>query len=92
MFKCVGPTGVNRDRRTPMAAVVGDAGSRRGTEVTFLPSPCIFSSVEFDKAIVEHRLNELALLNPSVRFILHEKRMQSDLTPVVHPAEARVSG
>jgi len=55
-------------------AVVGPAGERRGTEVTFLPSPRTFSQTEFDFATLEHRLRELAFLNSGVRIVLSDKR------------------
>ena len=55
-------------------AVVGPAGDRRGTEVTFLPSPRTFSQTEFDFATLEHRLRELAFLNSGVRIVLSDKR------------------
>jgi DNA gyrase subunit B len=60
-------------------AVVGPApsvGSRpkRGTEVTFLPSPQTFTMVEFDYATIEHRLRELAFLNSGVRIVLSDLR------------------
>src|SRR5690554_1615841 len=48
-------------------AVVGPAGDRTGTEVTFLPSRDTFSMVEFDFATLERRLRELAFLNSGVR-------------------------
>src|SRR6202789_321142 len=54
--------------------VVGDAQGRRGTEVTFLPSPKTFTKVEFDFATLEHRLRELAFLNSGVTIILADKR------------------
>src|SRR5690242_5550287 len=41
-------------------AVVGTAPDKRGTEVTFLPSPKTFTMIEFDFATLEHRLRELA--------------------------------
>ena len=60
-------------------AVVGDAPLddgvvKRGTEVTFLPSPATFTMVEFDYATIEHRLRELAFLNSGVRIILTDAR------------------
>ncbi|WP_119300007.1 DNA topoisomerase (ATP-hydrolyzing) subunit B [Dongia deserti] len=55
-------------------AVVGDAHGKRGTEVTFLPSPKIFTKTEFDYATLEHRLRELAFLNSGVRLILTDAR------------------
>ncbi|HRO51450.1 MAG TPA: DNA topoisomerase (ATP-hydrolyzing) subunit B, partial [Hyphomicrobium sp.] len=54
--------------------VVGDAGSERGTEVTFLPSPETFSKVEFDYATLEHRLRELAFLNSGAKVVLTDAR------------------
>ncbi|MCI0466523.1 MAG: DNA topoisomerase (ATP-hydrolyzing) subunit B [Beijerinckiaceae bacterium] len=47
---------------------------RRGTEVTFLPSPKTFTMVEFDHATIEHRLRELAFLNSGVRIELADLR------------------
>ncbi len=55
-------------------AVAGDAGGRRGTEVTFLPSPETFSMTDFDFSTLEHRLRELAFLNSGVRIILTDNR------------------
>ncbi len=55
-------------------AVVRDSHDKRGTEVTFLPSPEIFTRTEFDYATIEHRLRELAFLNSGVRIVLADRR------------------
>ena len=55
-------------------AVVGDAGGKRGTEVTFLASRETFTMTEFDWATLEHRLRELAFLNSGVRIVLSDQR------------------
>ena len=54
--------------------IIGDAGGKRGTEVTFLPSTQTFTKVDFDFATLEHRLRELAFLNSGVRVTLTDKR------------------
>jgi DNA gyrase subunit B len=63
----------NGDPDAPLR-VVGDAGGRKGTEVTFLPSPQTFSKTEFDYPTLEHRLRELAYLNSGVSITLTDLR------------------
>jgi DNA gyrase subunit B len=55
-------------------AVVGDAGDKRGTEVTFLPSREIFRTTGFNWWAIEHRLRELVLLTSGVCIVLADRR------------------
>ncbi|MDB5595007.1 MAG: gyrase, subunit [Hyphomicrobiales bacterium] len=55
-------------------APVEDGEPKRGTEVTFLPSPATFTMIEFDYGTIEHRLRELAFLNSGVHIILTDAR------------------
>jgi len=54
--------------------VTGSADGRKGTRVTFLPSPATFKIVEFDFEKLEHRYRELAFLNSGVRLFLTDAR------------------
>jgi DNA gyrase subunit B len=54
--------------------VVAEGVDKRGTEVTFLPSPQTFTKTEFDYATLEHRLRELAFLNSGVTIFLTDNR------------------
>src|SRR5665647_1184126 len=55
-------------------SVVDDSGGKRGTQVTFFPSPKTFTMVEFDFATIEHRLRGLAFLNSGVNIVLSDMR------------------
>ena len=54
--------------------VVGEAFSRTGTSVTFLPSSKTFTMIDFNFSTLEHRLRELAFLNSGVRLLLTDAR------------------
>jgi DNA gyrase subunit B len=54
--------------------VVGPSDHPTGTEVTFKPSAATFSKVEFDFAVLERRLRELAFLNSGLDITLRDER------------------
>ncbi len=60
--------------------VIGDAPQQddgeylTGTHVSFFPSVTTFSTIEFDRKTLEHRLRELAFLNSGVRIRLADLR------------------
>ena len=64
--------------------MVGEApAGKKGTKVTFLPSPATFKITEFDFEKLEHRYRELAFLNSGVRLFLvdarHEEKKEIEL-------------
>ncbi|MBS0478055.1 MAG: DNA topoisomerase (ATP-hydrolyzing) subunit B [Proteobacteria bacterium] len=60
--------------------VVGPAEGKKGTRVTFLPSPATFKITEFDFERLEHRYRELAFLNSGVRLFLTDARHEEPKT------------
>ncbi|MEL3890620.1 DNA topoisomerase (ATP-hydrolyzing) subunit B [Ferrovibrio sp. MS7] len=62
------------DAEAPLAEVGPAEDGKRGTEVTFLPSPETFTKTEFDFATLERRLRELAFLNSGVKIVLQDLR------------------
>src|SRR5580704_5262358 len=63
----------NGDAEAPLA-VVGLSDSPGGTEVTFKPSPATFTHTEYDFAVLERRLRELAFLNSGLTIVLRDER------------------
>ncbi len=55
-------------------AIIGQEFRSSGTEVTFKPSTGTFTKVEFDIAILEKRVRELAFLNSGMTIILRDER------------------
>jgi len=60
--------------------VVGPANGKKGTRVTFFPSPATFKITEFDFDKLEHRYRELAFLNSGVRLFLTDARHEEAKT------------
>ncbi|QTD55676.1 DNA topoisomerase (ATP-hydrolyzing) subunit B [Parasphingorhabdus cellanae] len=56
--------------------VIGDANGKKGTRVTFFPSPATFKITEFDFEKLEHRYRELAFLNSGVHILLRDERSE----------------
>ncbi len=54
--------------------VVGPSDHPNGTEVTFKPSALTFTRTEFDFAVLERRLRELAFLNSGLAITLRDER------------------
>ena len=71
------------DAEAPLKLVGPAPEGKKGTRVTFLPSPTTFKITEFDFERLEHRYRELAFLNSGVRLILadarHEERIEHEL-------------
>ncbi len=55
-------------------SIVGPSDEPRGTQVTFKPSSGTFAKVEFEFAILERRLRELAFLNSGLEILLRDER------------------
>jgi DNA gyrase subunit B len=73
----------NGDAEAPLKIVGKAPEGKKGTRVTFLPSPVTFKIIEFDFDELEHRFRELAFLNSGVRLVLvdarHEERVEHEL-------------
>ncbi len=62
------------DAVAPLKVVGPAPAGKKGTRVTFLPSPATFKITEFDFDKLEHRYRELAFLNSGVRLFLNDAR------------------
>ncbi len=60
----------NGDAKAPLKQI--GKSKENGTEINFIPSKEIFSSVKFSFSILEKRLRELAFLNKGIKIILND--------------------
>ena len=71
------------DAVAPLKVVGTVPEGKKGTKVTFFPSPATFKITEFDFEKLEHRYRELAFLNSGVRIFLadarHAERIEHEL-------------
>ncbi len=71
------------DAEAPLKVNGPAPAGKKGTKVTFLPSPATFKIIEFDFDRLEHRFRELAFLNSGVRIVLadarHDERKEVEL-------------
>ena len=71
------------DATAPLKLIGTAPAGKKGTKVTFLPSPATFKIIEFDFEKLEHRYRELAFLNSGVRIFLadarHAERVEHEL-------------
>ncbi len=73
----------NGEAEAPLA-VVGPSERSSGTEVTFKPSPVTFTRTEFDFALLERRLRELAFLNSGLTIVLRDERHAPAVESAMH--------
>jgi DNA gyrase subunit B len=66
------------DAEAPLKLLGPAPEGKKGTKVTFLPSPETFKIIEFDWERLEHRFRELAFLNSGVRLILTDARHEEE--------------
>ncbi len=60
----------NGDAKSPLKQ--NGKSKETGTEINFLPSKNIFSSIKFSFSILEKRLRELAFLNKGIKIVLND--------------------
>jgi len=66
------------DAENPLKIVGPAPAGKKGTKVTFLPSPETFKITEFNFDTLEHRFRELAFLNSGVRLVLTDARHEDE--------------
>ena len=64
---------------------VGKSKDKDGTEINFLPSNEIFSSIKFSFSILEKRVRELAFLNKGIKIILTDLSLKKTKSLQNHP-------
>ena len=65
-------------------SIIGTTDRVSGTEVIFKASPGTFTKTEFDFALLERRLRELAFLNSGMTIVLRDERHAPAVEVVLH--------
>ncbi len=55
------------------------SGDLKGTIVRFKPDPDIFDDIIFTQEVIDHRLRELAFLNPGVNIVFKDERGEEEV-------------
>jgi len=66
----------NGDAKAPLKVVGKSKGT--GTQITFLPSKEIFSSIKFTPSIIIKRMRELAFLNKGIRITVNDLNQKKE--------------
>ncbi|WP_322498703.1 DNA topoisomerase (ATP-hydrolyzing) subunit B [Lyticum sinuosum] len=67
----------NGDTVQPLT-IIGQT-KKRGTTITYAPSPQVFAFTSFDFEIIEQKIRETAFLNSNIKFSISDKRLQPNL-------------
>lgn len=71
-------------KKIALTYMINKSNNDIGTQIHFLPSDKIFAHINFDFNILEHRLRELAFLNPEISINLIDNRCEENKIAKLH--------